>query len=147
MSEIKVSEIFGFWCSTILHIWCCVLWLFCFVAEVIILQEFFQIIDLLMSNFEMSNWTTWILLYFYLCSVIFLGQKKIFMCLGLHSKFCKGSVGRIFLLFLFILLYRISWFIIKSLRRTPLTPSTITKHVLMYRIKHWLFPEGPNHLL
>ena len=27
------------------------------------------------------------------------------MCLGLHSKFCKGSVGRIYFLFLFFIFY------------------------------------------
>ena len=47
------------------------------------------------------------------------------MCLGLHSKFCKGSVGRIYFLFLFIFLYLISWFFVKSLRRTPPHPPCI----------------------
>ena len=74
-----------------------------------------------------------------------LGQKKKYLCLGLHSKFWKGSVGRIYFLF-FIPFFDIQYllgFFLRSLRRTlPTLPALTQTHTSLQPHLPSLWDQG-----
>ena len=73
------------------------------------------------------------------------GQRKKYVCLGLHSKFWKGSVGRIYFLF-FIPFFDIQYLLgsfLRSLRRTlPTLPALTQTHTSLQPHLPSLWDQG-----